>query len=140
MINLKSIFNKYIASEDGATAVEFSLVVLPFMLLSLGIMEAGRIAWTVNSVRYSIEETNRYASINSGLDAQAIEQYARGKLTGMMISSDALQILSTVSTANGIDFIEVEGSYEVSTSLTGFIPGDFGKFNFTTTARKPVIN
>lgn len=40
------LFRRFLAGTHGASAVEFALVVVPFLLLLFGIIEVGRAFWT----------------------------------------------------------------------------------------------
>ena len=87
---IDNLFRQYRQSEDGAVAVEFALVSMVFLLLVFGIMESGRLAWTMNGVRFAIEETSRYASLNPELPLTTFQDYAADKLDGMFIESGIL--------------------------------------------------
>lgn len=130
---------RYRQNEDGATGVEFALVAIPFLLMIFGIMEAGRLVWAMNGVQYAVEETSRYASLNVSEGNDAFQTYAENKLEEMFISSSPLEIISNTVTSNGIDFVQIDGDYTHTTMLSGFLPADFGNFEFETSVRKPVI-
>ncbi|MCB1783614.1 MAG: pilus assembly protein [Alphaproteobacteria bacterium] len=133
------VFGRFWCGTQGATAVEFALVALPFFLMMFGVVEAGRIVWTMAGVQYAVEETSRYAALNSDLDEATFQTYAATKLSGMMVTSDGLEISSDFYTANGVDFVEVGGVYPVSPILDIF-PDGFGAFSFSASARKPVVD
>ena len=140
MQRIANLLKRYRKNEDAATAVEFALVALPFLLMIFGVMEGGRVMWSMNGVQFAIEETSRYASINSTLTNESFESYAQGKLAEMYVASTPLIVTSSSVTTNGVNFIEIDGTYTHSTMLNGFLPANFGNFEFTTSARKPVIN
>lgn len=139
MQNLKFFFRKYLKMTDGATAVEFGLVALPFLLTIFGVMEAGRLMWAMNSVHYAIEETARYAAINSDLTNAEFSTYASDKLDGIFMGASELQMTSSQFTSSGIDFVEVEGTYQMNTMVAGILPADFGSFEYSVAARSPII-
>lgn len=124
---------------SGATAIEFAMLALPFLMLLFGVMEGGRIAWTMNSVQYAIEETSRYASLNAGLSNAEYEDYAQSRLNELSIASTDLNMTSDTATSGGIDFIVLNANYEITTLLDVILPGDFGNFTFETSVRKPVV-
>jgi|SRR5579862_4415286 len=53
--------------RKGSTAVEFSVLAGPLLLLLLGTIEFGRALWTLNELSYSVDEAARCAAINSTL-------------------------------------------------------------------------
>lgn len=141
MINsAKKFAQSYLQDSKGATAIEFALIAIPFLLIILGTMEAGRSVWIVNSVRYSIEETTRYAAINGDLADDALQSYARGKLNEINVNSANLMISSTRFTSNSVDFVRIDGQYTLQTILNNFFPGEFGNFTIETSAKRPVVN
>ena len=65
----KRIFNKYSHQTDGATAIEFSLLALPFMVLIFGILELAIVFFTTTSLQHNV--TTHTRSIRVG-DSTAI--------------------------------------------------------------------
>ncbi|MBL4804358.1 MAG: pilus assembly protein [Alphaproteobacteria bacterium] len=139
MFRLKTFWQKYFKQTDGATAVEFGLVALPFLLTIFGVMETGRMMWAMNSIHYTVEETARYASINSDLTNAEFSTYAQDKMDGILMGASQINMTSSTFTSNGIDFIEVEGTYQMDTMISGLLPEGFGSFEYSVAARNPVI-
>lgn len=140
MKKIKNFFKHYCRNEEGSTAVEFALISLGFLIVLFGVAESGRMVWTMNGVQYVVEETSRYASLNSSLNTSQLQSYAEAKMSQMFLPANPLQITSRVFTSNGINFIEVDADYDHTTLLNGFIPGEFGELTFESTSSKPVIN
>ena len=53
------------SSEEGATAVETTIVFTALMLLIFGILQFAQIFWAWNTIWLAIEEGGRFAMINS---------------------------------------------------------------------------
>ena len=138
--NILNFFKRYRSEEEGATAVEFGLIGIPFLLILFGIMESGRMMWTMNGIQYAVEDTSRYAALNPTLGTADYQTYAAGKLQEMLVPSDDLQITSSTVTSSGVDFVEISASYDHATMLNGFLPAEFGSMTLRSAARKPVIN
>lgn len=79
------------SAERGQALVEFSLVVLVFMIIVLGMVEVGRAVWNYNTLSNAVREGTRYAIVHgvnattpSGPTANdanveaAVEQFAAG--------------------------------------------------------------
>jgi len=77
--------------ERGQTMVEFGMVVVVFMVIVLGIVEAGRAVWNYNTLSNAVREGTRYAMVhgaNSGQPSgpaaddtkvrQAVEKFSSG--------------------------------------------------------------
>ncbi len=139
MKRIKRFFSTYLKETDGATAVEFGIVALPFLIMMFGVMESGRLMWSMNSIHYAVEETARYAAINNDLSNAEFSTYASDKLDGILMGATNLQMTSSQFTSNGIDFVEVEGTYQLDTMLSGLLPAGFGSFEYSVAARSPIV-
>lgn len=135
---IRNFFSVYKRRQNGSAAVEFSLVAIPFLLAVFGVMEAGRIMWTVNGVQYAIEETGRQISINEDLTADEIQTLAKAKLAEMLINPDNLNITSTEVSSGGVDFMEISAGYQMATLISVLISEDFGDFNIESSVKTPL--
>ena len=134
---LSNIFKHYKTEEKGATAVEFALIALPFLIIIFGVMETSRVVWIMNSVEYVARDTGRYAALNSDMTDSDFQTYAEGILDNMNVPTQNFNVTSATLTSNAVDFIDIDMTYGVNTMLNGFIP--FTDFNFQTSVRRPVI-
>lgn len=130
----------YRRNEKGALAVEFALIAIPSMLLIFGVIEAGRIIWTMNTVQFVIEETSRYASINSDLSTEEYAIYAEEKIDSLAISSTPLQLSSSSYTKYGITFVEIQGAYTITPIISSLFLGGLGTIDFRAVACEPVVD
>jgi len=51
--------NDFVAKDDGGSAVEFALVVVPLLLIVFGIVEYGRLMWTQAAIQETAMATAR---------------------------------------------------------------------------------
>jgi Flp pilus assembly protein TadG len=67
--------------EGGNPAVEFGLLAPVLLLFLFGIIEGGRMLWTLNALHYSVQEAARCASINAATcgSASQIQTFAAGR-------------------------------------------------------------
>jgi hypothetical protein len=56
---------KLFKNHRGSTAVEFALVALPVLYLTLGIMQTAWIAWVDNMLHYSVDIAARCGGVGS---------------------------------------------------------------------------
>jgi Flp pilus assembly protein TadG len=70
--------------ESGSAAVEFALVIPPFIMLILGILSACLAVFTAASLHYAVEGAARCYSVNSTQcgTATAAQTYARALYQG----------------------------------------------------------
>lgn len=58
---------RFSGCERGSTVVEFALVGGLFFLLLIGVVEVGRLIWTLNALHYGAQQAARCAAVNSSL-------------------------------------------------------------------------
>lgn len=112
---------KAAACRRGATAVEFALIFPVFLAFVLGIIEVGRAMWIKGSLQYAVEETTRYAMVNTSASTSTLEAYATSKLMGVGVSSTGVTFQATQDTSGGTNYITITGSY-VFQGLTSYLP------------------
>ncbi len=84
--------------QGGATAVEFSLVALPFLLLLLGCIEFSRLIWTQNVLQQVALSGVRCMALSSGSCASAGAYDA--SMTLAVIESDAQKMGVTLQNSD----------------------------------------
>lgn len=136
---LQNLFGRYGKNEDGATAVEFALIAIPFLIILLGVMESGRMLWTMNGVQFAAEETARFASINPDATDAELNRRAGDKLRGMRVDAAPLQLTPSMTASGGLDFVQIDATYPHVTMLNNFLPGGYGVITLEVSVKKPVV-
>ncbi len=54
-------------------AVEFALVVVPFLMLIFGIFETGQVLWASSQIDFQVDRIVRDATVDSSLTAAAVQ-------------------------------------------------------------------
>ena len=80
---------RFLRDEAGNPAVEFGLLAPALLLFIFGIVEGGRLLWTVNALHYSVQEAARCASVNKTTcgSATQIQSFAAGRSGASFASS-----------------------------------------------------
>lgn len=133
---MKNIFG-YSRAEDGATAVEFALIAIPFLVFIVGIYAAGIYLLTWNRMQYGTEVAARYASVHDDAVAADLEEIVIDSMSILSIDPDALTVGVEYTSLNGIDFAEVTSSYQFSLNLP-LLPAEVSDMSLQTIARIPV--
>ena len=102
-----------IGSDKGVVSVEFALIVLSFLLLTLGLVDVGRGIWAYNSLTYAVREGARYAIVhgdrsNAPATATSVEDFVKDRipnLSGVTVTTTWLPNNSQAST------VEVRAQY-----------------------------
>ena len=125
--------NRLWKDTKGATAVEFGMVAVLFLLMIFGTIELGRIFWVYNTMQSALEQTARYYITNTATSDAALQTYAQGKMTAMKLDGSLLTVTVTKTTSLSIKFIQFDGTYAYSPLLT-IIP-QFSGLHFTSKTR-----
>jgi len=133
---MKKLFFKYFKNEDGATAVEFGMVSVLFLVFIFSIIEFSRIYWTMNALEYAIENTARYAMVNKNASDITLVDYARTSMSGMQPDVASLDVTTVKITIGGVSFIEVDGTYKFTT-IFPFLPSSMNSIELQSSARAP---
>jgi Flp pilus assembly protein TadG len=68
-----SLARRFGCANDGASAVEFALILPLFILLLFGIVELSRMMFVSSSVQYSVDRAARFAAIDADVSDADIE-------------------------------------------------------------------
>lgn len=102
----------------GATAVEFALVAPVFIVMTVGVFELSRAMWIKGTMQYAVEETARYAIVNTSAAIATLESYAQTKLTESGMNSSGITFTATQDTTGGIDYMTISASYNFQVLIT----------------------
>lgn len=79
---------------EGGAAVEMALLLPALLLLLLGTMEVGRMAWTQAALNFAVQEAARCASVRPDVCAspQLTASYASTRVAGQTISPSVFTV------------------------------------------------
>ena len=128
----------WIGKDDASMSVEFAMVGLGFILLMVGIVEFGRLAWINNVVGYAVDEAARYAVLHQDALESDIELYAQDILRSYHVLPSQLDITVSNAQSSGVDFIEISGSYHFESVASGLLPASVSEVDLDIRSRRPV--
>ncbi len=96
----------------GATAVEFAIIAPVFLVMVLATVELGRVMWIKGSIQFAVEQTSRYAMVNTSASMSDLQTYAGNQLLG--IDSSQVTFLAQTESADGASFVSITGTYNFS--------------------------
>jgi len=108
----------FLACCRGATAVEFAIVAPLFLTMMVGVFELSRAMWIKASMQYAVEETSRYALVNTSFSAATLQTYAESKLSDAGVGTTGMSF--TITADGTVADIQVSYSFETLTSLLPF--------------------
>lgn len=119
----------------GATAVEFAIVAPVFLIMVIGIFEISRALWIKGSMQYAVEETARYAIVNTSTDTTTLATYAQSKFSDSGVSAPGISFTAAQDTTGSIDYVTISASYNFQVIVT-LVP--FPDVTLTAKARIPL--
>jgi len=107
-------FRRFINSRKGATAVEFALIAPVFLIMVIGVFELGRAMWIKASMQYAVEETTRYAIVNTGASTSTLAAYAQSAYSSSGINITGATFNASQATSGGKTYVTITGSFNFS--------------------------
>ena len=82
------------SDRQGATAVEFSLILPALLLLLFGIVEFGRLLWTQSALHFAVEEAARCATVDAANcgSASAVQSFAVSRAAGLGLQNSVFAL------------------------------------------------
>jgi hypothetical protein len=118
---MKRVWTRFRADQDGAVLVEFTLILIPFLLVSIGLVELGRFAWNRESLSDIALRAARCMAVElpacggmGGFNASATEEMIRSEARQRWIDPAALSVsLDRDASCGGVaGFSRVEITYD----------------------------
>ncbi|MEO5337542.1 MAG: pilus assembly protein [Magnetospirillum sp. WYHS-4] len=104
--------------RKGATALEFALVAPVFLAMVFGIFEVGRAMWIKSVLQYALEETTRYAIVNTSASMATLQTYAKSKMAESFVDSGAVTVpLPATSIVAGVTYVSITASYSFNSVI-----------------------
>lgn len=125
---------KFLAGLRGATAVEFALVALPFVILMLALIEFGRALHISNGLANAADRAQRQIIIDAAATSTSLTSSARDNfLAG---DPSKLEVLLSEGTSGTTTYRMVELSY----TMTLLVPIPMSGDVVLTTSRKVALS
>jgi Flp pilus assembly protein TadG len=135
MVRLFGGLRRALSAEDGATAVEFAMIIPVFLALLLGLFETSRFFYVRSSLQKAVDDAGRYAMRATSATDSAITQIAKQNLIEPV--STAAEFKITRDTVSGTDFLTVTVDYSFA-PLAAIVP--IGDIPVSLQSRVPLIN
>lgn len=97
----------------GTAAVEFALVILPFLLCVFGVLEFGRYMWTLNTLESASESASHYVYAHStdSLSSLRGAMLAQVQAAATGLDTTRISVSTTTSALNTTNFIAMVVTY-----------------------------
>lgn len=104
--------------RSGATALEFAIVSLFLVLISIGVIDFGRGLYLRNEISYAADKGARTILLDNATSDSAVEEAIRQAFAGP--EPDRLQVLFGSETVNGVTYRTVTIEYPLELKIPGF--------------------
>lgn len=111
----------FTANRRAAAAVEFAFVAPVFLVFILASVEVGRAIWIKSTMQFAVEQTARYAIVNTSAPTSALETYAATEIADAGFDDAGVTFTATTDTTGGVNFVTISASYDFTT-VAGLIP------------------
>ena len=124
----------FLRREGGAAAVEFALIGMLLILVSIGTIEIGRALFIFNELAHAADRAARAILIDPDISGSDLEAKVRDEdlLTGL--TPGLVNVTPGIVEDNGITFRTVRLTYQFTPMVTGLT---IGSFTMTTDRRVP---
>ncbi len=102
------------SARRAASAVEFALVAPVFLTITLGVVEMGRAMFIKSALQFAVEETARYALVNSSASTSTLATYAATSLANSGATVTGATFSVTQETTGSRTYMSITGSYAFS--------------------------
>ena len=105
---------RLVRDSGGSTMIEFAFVGLLFIGLILGVVEVGRVLWTLNALHYGAQQAARCAAVNSTLCGTntLLQSWAAG-IGGSTLPGSAFTLTTGATCATGVTGALVTATYQL---------------------------
>jgi Flp pilus assembly protein TadG len=113
-------------ARDGATAVEFALVIGPFLLLMFGVIEFGRLLWTLNALQETamagarcMGVLNTACATSGAYSSSSTKTYIEGVATkwGVTLTDSNITLSNSATCAGVSGFSQATITYTFQTAV-----------------------
>lgn len=116
------VFNRLFKDDRGSSAIQFGFVAPMLIVLTLGIIDIGRMGFAASSVKYAASEAARYASVRGASAASPateteIKDYAKDRAVG--VPGVIASVTWTPDNSSGSQ-VTVQATYSMSFFLQSF--------------------
>ncbi len=117
--------------RSGASAVEFALIIVPFILVMFGVLEFGRLLWTINALQETaiagarcMGVLNTSCAANGAYNAANATNYVKGVANGwgVGLATTDVTVNNAANCAGVADFSQVTITYTFQTAVPMITP------------------
>ena len=123
--------------NSGTAAIEFAIVGLVMIMMTIAVIEFGRALFVRNHISYASDAGTRAVLLSPPASHEALEAKAEDAIRDHYIGPrpEELVIEPAWETFSGVDYLRIT----VALPLTVFIPGNVATLTLTVDRRVPIL-
>lgn len=122
----RSLLARLRRNENGGTAVEFALILPALMVVTIGLIDIGRMMWYRTTLEHIAREGTRYAAVRGASNPfpaslNSVITYVQGRTVGISNEDLTINVAWAPNNASG-STVTISVAYDFSFLITGFLP------------------
>ena len=124
----RSLLSRLRRNQEGAAILEFALI-LPFlMIVTIGLIDIGRMVWYRTTLAHIAREGTRYAAVHGAsnpfpVTEQQVETYIVNRTVGISSNDLGIDVNWAPNNSSG-STVTINVTYNFNFFITGFLPLD----------------
>ena len=116
---MKRLATAFFASRDGASAVEFAMILPIFVTMVLGTLQMAIVYYQAGTVQHALEETAREVMIDPDMTLSQIESSIENRLEEL--TSQQATVTYSVDSSGPVSIAQVNASFTIQVVIP-FVP------------------
>ena len=123
------------AARDGASALEFAIILPVFVTMVLGTIQMGIVFFKAGSVQFALEEAAREVMVDPDMSASQIQVAIKNKLESL--TQQDITVTYSVDSSGAIDVAQLNAQFNIEVVIP-FVPGF--SINFDAVTHIPLLS
>lgn len=129
------LLSRFRRCRDGASAVEFALILPVFVTMVLGTIQMGIVFYQANTVQFALEETARRLMVEPSMSSGQIETSIKTQV--QQLTSQTVTVTYSVDSSGPISIAQVNAAFSIQVVIP-FVPTF--TIPFTAESRVPLLS
>ena len=121
--NWRGVARRFFRCRRGVTAVEFGIVFPLFLIMTLGVIEVGRVMWIKATLQFAVEEAARFAIVNTSATTATVATAAQTACTGTGMTTNVCTgaFSAAQDITGGKTYVSITATYDFQV-IVGIVP------------------
>ena len=112
-------FRRFVAACDGASALEFAIILPVFVTMMLGTIQMGIVFYTAGSVQFALEEAAREVMVDPNMTAGQIQASIESQLESL--TQQDVTVTYSVDNSGAVPVAQLNAAFDIAVVIP-FVP------------------